>query len=492
MSPERFSPVSLARSLILTALLLGPTADRASAQIFGKNGPSLPSLPAPKPPKLPDIKPPAINIPKPPKLPDIKLPEVKPPTINVPKPPKIEVPTIKPPKFDIPTVKPPTINVPKPPKIDIPTVKPPTINIPKPPKIDVPDFTVLKPPTINIPKPPTINIPTIKIPPLITLKPAPYSTLPVEPDSPRPPGVVKPQNNQQLGNSVPGLEVPTKPKPPKPPVPNPNTGPKPPQPPIIIIPPLVLPPVKPQPQVIPPQLIPPQVIPPQPPQVIPPQPQVIPPQVIPPQPPVNPEPTPQSEPPAPETASNALRVSERVLDAAAAKAGIELGDILLKVGDQRVKTEADLKAALEAARGKLVVTYFNPRDNKVESRELTPDAGSIGVSVEAVTVDLQEEEAPQPPAEPEVPEGETAVQVTEVVPRSAAARAGIQNGDVIVAVNGKRVSTPTQLTAMLEAAGEEAEVVYVNPEDGKAETKKLKITAGSIGVKGRAVAVAEK
>lgn len=456
MSARRFGFATLTRVLFVAALLIGPAAGLASAQLFGKNGPSLPSapsFPAPKPPKIeiPTPKPPPINIPTP------KPPKIEVPSVNLPKPPKINVPTPtlpKPPKVEIPTVKPPTVTLPKPPKIDVPSV-----NLPKPPAINVP--------SVNLPKPPKIDIPTVKIPPLIVLKPAQGSTLPVEPDYPRPP--VKPQNTTPsgppLGQQVDGIVIPPKPQPPKPQPPKP-------QPPIIVIPP-VQPPVKPQPPVIPPQ--------PQPP--VNPQPQ--------PMPQPEPEPEPQPEPqPMPATEGNALRVKERVLDDVAANAGIELGDILLKVGETRVKTEADLTAALAAAKGKVVVTYFNPRDNKVETRELTPTAGSIGVKVEPVTVDLQEEQAkPQP--EPE-PTGPTAVQLTEVTARSAAARAGIQVGDVIVAVGGKRISTPAELTAALKAAGDEAEVMYVNPEDGKFETKKLKVTEGSIGVTGKAVAVSEK
>ncbi|MBM3979163.1 MAG: PDZ domain-containing protein [Planctomycetes bacterium] len=457
MSARRFGFATLARVLFVAALLLGPAAGFASAQLFGKNGLSLPSVPALKPPKIeiptpkpPKIEVPSVNLPKPPKINDLSLP----PKINVPKP---TLP--KPPKVEIPTVKPPTVTLPKPPAINVPPVnlpKPPSVKVPKPPSINVP--------SVNLPKPPKIDVPSIKIPPLIVLRPPQGSTLPVEPDYPRPP--VKPQNTTPsgppLGQQVDGIVTPPKPQPP---LPQPL-----PQPPIIVIPP-VQPPVKPQPPVVPPQ----------------------------PQPPVNPQPMPEPEPqpqPDPEpqampaTEGNALRVKERVLDAAAANAGIELGDILIMVGETRVKTEADLTAALSAAKGKVVVTYFNPRDNKVETRELTPDAGSIGVKVEPVTVDLQEDEAkPQP--EPE-PTGPTAVQLTEVTARSSAARAGIQVGDVIVAVGGKRISTPAELTAALKAAGDEAEVMYVNPEDGKFETKKLKVTEGSIGVKGKAVAVSEK
>ena len=75
--------------------------------------------------------------------------------------------------------------------------------------------------------------------------------------------------------------------------------------------------------------------------------------------------------------------------------------------------------------------------------------------------------------------------------RSSAARAGIQVGDVIVSVNGKRVSTPTDFAAALKG-GTEVEIVFVNGEDGKAETRKVKVVEGGVGVTGQLVAVSEK
>ena len=92
----------------------------------------------------------------------------------------------------------------------------------------------------------------------------------------------------------------------------------------------------------------------------------------------------------------------------------------------------------------------------------------------------------------DAPTGPTAVQVSTLTPRGPAARAGLQVGDVIVAVNGKRVATPAELTAALKAAGDEVEIMCVNPDDGKADTRKVKLTAGEAGVVVQTVAVSEK
>ena len=441
-----------ARALALAALAFGP-AGLAHAQL--KIGGV--SVPAPRPPALPSLptKPPAL-----PQLPT-KLPNV--PTPNLPSLPK----------------KPPALP-------QLPT---------------------------KLPNVPTPNLPPVKFPPIKLEKKETYSTLPVEPDYPRPNKPTPKPPGQILGQTSPGIEVPSKPKPPRPlePVVIPN-APKPPAPKPPVLPPLVVPPPKPpvQPLVIvlpplvplqppapkPPKpldFVPPAPRPPKPLDFVPPQPQplVIPqpqpqPQVIP-QPYVIPAPTPEPVRPAPAATNTALRVTERIVNGPAARACIDLGDLIVSVNGKRVRTVAELDAALAAAKGKASIVAFDPRANKTALREVQLEGGDLGAKAEPVAVDFQEDEKDDEPT------GETAVQVAEVAAKSAAARAGIQPGDVIFAVSGKRVNTPAQLAAALKAAGAEAEVQYINPVEGKAEARKLRVAdGGDIGVKGKAVAVSAK
>jgi S1-C subfamily serine protease len=194
--------------------------------------------------------------------------------------------------------------------------------------------------------------------------------------------------------------------------------------------------------------------------------------------------------------SNALRVTERVVDGPAYKSGIQLGDILLKVGERRVKTPDDLQPALAAAKGKIAVVYYSAEAKKVATCEVTPDGDSMGIGVVGITVEIEDEAtSSEAQAEGSVtppPGTETAVQITELIPRGLAARAGLQVGDVILTVNGKRVVAPEQFVALLKEAGGTAEVLFVSPEDGKAEKRTLNGGGGEIGVKVRTVAVASE
>ncbi|MFO0825551.1 MAG: PDZ domain-containing protein [Gemmataceae bacterium] len=237
---------------------------------------------------------------------------------------------------------------------------------------------------------------------------------------------------------------------------------------------------------------PPVVVNPQP--LVVPQPVVVNPEpVVVPQPVVTPEPvqtTGGTETPAVAGNANALRVKERFLDGAAAQAGIQLGDILIAAGGKRLKTVEDLEA-VAAMKVKLDVVYLDSTNNKLATCQLTGDGASFGVAVDPVAIDLEEEEEQPAETEQAIPEGTpTALQITEVTPRGPAARAGLQVGDVIVAIGGKRVETIEALNAAL-LRGIEVEVLFVNPEDGKAETRKLKVTA-EVGLSVKRIAVAEK
>ena len=457
--------------------------------------PGAPSLPAPRLPDLPKLPPvklppvhvPPVHLPSPPKLPPVRpteppihLPPVKLQPVKLPPAPEVHVPRLS--DIKVPPVKLPTVNVPP---VHVPDVKLPTVKIPP---VHVPDVKLptVKVPPIRVPdvKVPTVNLPTVKLPPIgfPTLKP-PTPTVFTDPESgpSRKPNGPKPAG-PTLGNSVPG--IPTNPKPPTPPgvatKPNVNVN-------VVVIPTGLLGGlnrpggVGPGPVIVNPQPV-----------VVDPQPVVSPGQPV-----VVPDPTPEpiqteatAETPAQAGNTTALRVKERYLDGVAAKAGIQIGDILISAGGKRLRTAEDLQAA--AAKGKLDVVYFDAENNKVATCQLTGEDGGFGIMVEAVAINLDEEEENTATPEPAIPEGTpTALQVAEVTARGPAARAGLQPGDVIVAVGGKRVETVAALAAALKAGGE-VDVLFVNPEDGKADTRKIKVVNGDIGVTVKLVAVSEK
>jgi hypothetical protein len=401
------------------------------------------------------------------------------------KTPKIETPKFQAPK--LPPVHLPPVHLPSPPPVKLPPVHVPQVKLPPVhvPPVHLPPVPDVKVPTVKLPP---VKLPPVKVPPLITLKP-PQPT--VFTDPPSTPSIGKKPNGgtqvgPQLGNSTPGIVIPPTQKPPvKPPVPGPGTKPNT-NVTVVVVPTGLLggfnrpngggrPPVvvNPQPLVVPQPV------------VVNPEPVVVP------QPVVTPEPVQTAggtETPAAAANANALRVKERFLDGAAAQAGIQLGDILIAAGGKRLKTVEDLEA-VSAMKVKLDVVYLDSTNNKLATCQLTGDGASFGVAVDPVAIDLEEEQ----PAETEqaIPEGTpTALQITEVTPRGPAARAGLQVGDVIVAIGGKRVETIEALNAAL-LRGIEVEVLFVNPEDGKADTRKLKVTA-DVGLAVKRIAVAEK
>lgn len=161
------------------------------------------------------------------------------------------------------------------------------------------------------------------------------------------------------------------------------------------------------------------------------------------------------------TAANADHVGVRVMevtpDSPAAKAGLERGDVISKIGEVDVRNIRDFfralaehkagdKVKLEVFRGgkaqNMNVTFAErqarpgdaPRERPaflgIDSAELTPAVKQrLGVSVD------------------------TGVVVADVMPNTPAAKAGLQRGDVVTAVNGKDVANPEELRQAIRAAG---------------------------------------
>jgi len=131
----------------------------------------------------------------------------------------------------------------------------------------------------------------------------------------------------------------------------------------------------------------------------------------------------------------------------AAKAGIKAGDVILQVNDEPVEDSTDLPSEIanlkpgtqaklqiwrDGAAQELAVTLGKLSDSTVASN--TPDApqGKLGVAVRALT--------PQEKQESSIAQGLVVEQAS-----GPAANAGIQAGDVILAIDGQPVSSPDQL-----------------------------------------------
>jgi serine protease Do len=154
-------------------------------------------------------------------------------------------------------------------------------------------------------------------------------------------------------------------------------------------------------------------------------------------------------------------VSSVEKDSPAQKAGIEAGDVILKIDGKDVGRSIDLssrvadlkpgaKAKLEVWRKggmrEITVTVGELKTQKVAAS--SPDGasqGRLGVAVRSLTPDERKQVG--------VPGG---LLVEDVAPNGAAARAGMQPGDVIIAFNSTPLSSADQLKSVISKSGKHA------------------------------------
>jgi membrane-associated protease RseP (regulator of RpoE activity) len=167
-----------------------------------------------------------------------------------------------------------------------------------------------------------------------------------------------------------------------------------------------------------------------------------------------------------------LTVTSVPAESAGAKAGIAVHDILLEVGGQKVGTPADLNGHLNAADGQSVKIKLRRAGKTLElaatpqkphfarlrlSRYLTADLHDatlaatesfrIGVTLSAADDTLRQQLR--------LAAGEGLV-VTEVLPETPAAQAGIQVHDVLTVLDGKRLTTVEAVNAQIQEIKERA------------------------------------
>jgi serine protease Do len=157
----------------------------------------------------------------------------------------------------------------------------------------------------------------------------------------------------------------------------------------------------------------------------------------------------------------------------AAKAGIQQGDVIVAVNGKDVnpdETVSYLVANLPVGQrstitvmrsGKKldipVVITQRPTQEQLakqlgeDDEGTTNNSGTAAPATQTLGLSLQPITAPVAQAL-KLPQGTTGVVVTAVDPSSDAAEKGLQRGDIIVAVQGQKVTTPAQVAAAVAAA----------------------------------------
>ena len=190
-------------------------------------------------------------------------------------------------------------------------------------------------------------------------------------------------------------------------------------------------------------------------------------------------------------------VGEVIPDSPAAKAGLQMGDVLLAVGEKGTPTRDDFVAAIRAAKvgdrlsikvrrggqDQLVVVKLGQRPDQ----PTPPSAAVTPPAAERPQAPVPAAETPPPSSRSSggylgvgVHEGENRVMIDRVLPESPAAQAGLRTGDVIVSFGEIRVRTLADLDGALQRtpAGRQVPITL----HGEAGNRTVQVTLGERSV----------
>ena len=162
-------------------------------------------------------------------------------------------------------------------------------------------------------------------------------------------------------------------------------------------------------------------------------------------------------------------VAEVTPGSPAAKTGIKKGDVIVKLDGQLVKTSGDVVdyVSSRSIGAQVSVTVFRDgatRDFGAKLGEAPDDqeelaaAGPLGLSLQTLTPSLAESLG--------LPRDSKGAAIAEVAPGSAADRAGLQAGDVILEVDRKPVRSADEASAALRSKQDRGHLLRVRGEAG--------------------------
>ncbi|TKB55950.1 Do family serine endopeptidase [Ferrimonas aestuarii] len=139
-------------------------------------------------------------------------------------------------------------------------------------------------------------------------------------------------------------------------------------------------------------------------------------------------------------------ISQVVPDSAADKAGLKAGDIIVSVNGKKIKTFSELRAKVATLGAGTTVKLGIIRDGDEDTYKVTLSEAE-GENVQASVVHPALEGAKLSTYNQD---GIKGVVISEIAERSPAARQGLEEGDVIVGVNRKRIESLKELRNLLE------------------------------------------
>ncbi len=154
------------------------------------------------------------------------------------------------------------------------------------------------------------------------------------------------------------------------------------------------------------------------------------------------------------------------------KAGVQAGDIIVGFDQTAVEsanhlpllvgsTQVGKQVAMKVLRGgaeKTLQVKIERLDDGVEPKQVSSAKPSAALGLAVAPLTAEERAASQL---------EIGVAVREVQPGTPAAKAGLRQGDVIIAVNNARVSTPAELKAKVQAADKARPLAMLVMRDGR-------------------------